>query len=1584
MPQDEYVLKTDKTVKALADVTRSLGKVDTAARNLNKVTAESVSVSKRQIDWLTKLRDQVKRNGDLLITNSKNLRGNTTQLRANTVATEAATKESSQLRVVLGDLISQQAENVNIHRQSVRIVEELAVNTNSLVVLMSKYAKEVNSVVVATRAENVENKKKKQALKDLREEQSRLAREAAIAASQERARIGQTGVTALQTSAPLRLNSQAAINEAIKIEESLRRVAMQSNITEKELTNIVSAAAIGRLQQFPPHLRAVGVELTTLVARYRQLEATQNQWALSGVESIQKVSLSWRAYARFFATHLAYRAFSEAASAMREGITAAADLEFRIAEIRTISQDSTKSVSDWAGELRSLSDAFPQSTLEIAEATYQALSNQVVKAGEATGFMRQSLRLAITTVAQGVDAVNALSSIINSYGEEAGKAEVISGQLFKTIELGRIRLNEISNDIGNVTILAAQLGISFSEVGASLATITNQGVKPATAMTFLRNVMLKLIKPSESMVELFREWGYETVEQGLKAEGLFGIFTKLEKVTRGSATEIAELFTRIRATVGATSLFGNENLPKFADNFQKILFESAASYDEATKRSFDIPARRAEIEIQKLKNVFINDVGRGIIATTVEITDKMGGLSNVVIQTTKWVVLLGAALTANAVTKKAILKYTAITAAIEKMRQATALTAAAELALQTNIAGVVAGIAALAASYLYLRERQKQAAEDSLKESAERYRISREIQVQEKLVRDQRLQYFDDIKKAEQDALTSLATLRKGVFKELEEIEKRWEKATAAVDRSLQALSASVNDRQLQEYNKQLEELAGKQLDLTISADTRTFVKEIEDLRKNVFREPENFFDVKIVNKYRKEIERLREVTNTLYDEGNINDARKYFDETIKLAQELSKALDDPKTRKGFVPDSAVKASKELINELLDEQIGKEKELTRIVKERIAAEEASIVARKAAVDRIFDVYQNIKDFEDKIDAPKVDLDETLKPISDQVAPLQAQLKGIAADLQSLGVEGIAAGNNIANAFNVAAEKLAKTQSLSAIDKSGQAITEITNNVSSAAEALSNETEKLKATIDGLVTGFSDDMQRAAGALSKETAAAIKELQAKVGGEGGAFKFDASLENNLKTVRDGLTARLTVYENNMASILRKLEEAENNLTQLRVPSKNPIENALRPAAIKDALNEIAVYNQSVRELQDEVAKYEQTIKRTDEILNATDVYKKQQKNLDDLTSSSESATAKIAKLRDELVAAGSDAFKIEQVIANNQEALGLLRETNLVGSETVASIAGGTAAVIASVKAGMQELSNLNVQLNNLVALSAVIEDATAFASTGSAATQLSAQKEIEISLTASNDLLARIAQNYALVAASGQVSVEVTTAFESALRKVSETLATAVTPIGAINDRIQSVRDSVNKIAADNGIILATINQINPAVSLQSSLWRTVDTGVSNVVLQVRSVDYAAQNLNRTLSQTVKHVQSINFQNGGNAEIFTDGPPPNPFTQNPRGFASGGPVPGNGVTDSVPAMLTPGEYVIRRDAAKQNKPLLAAINSKNRNNATNNVSTDYGGFNISLNTSGSKFTSQDVQAIGEAIRREVRRGALKL
>lgn len=437
--------------------------------------------------------------------------------------------------------------------------------------------------------------------------------------------------TAVDFRLPSIANNKAFTGELQNAKNELTRIANAARLSKTAINEMITNAALGRLSQYSGAMDRTYSSVRRVIDNLRALTKAKRDWAINAVKNIHLVNVSWRSYLRYFITRIAYRAFINFASAVREGIRAASELAIRISEVRTIAQESTKTVGDWSREFLRLSNSFPESTLEIAEAAYQALSNQVVNAGQATEFLREALRLSNTTMARASEAVNALSSVINSYGLDASQAGELSAQFFKIVELGRIRLGEIANDIGNLTVIGNQMGVSFAEIGAGLTTITRQGVKTDQAMTLLRNVMLKLIKPTKDLQALFEsEFGVSNIEQAVGAFGLAGVFERLEEATRGSATEIAKLFSRIRATVGATSLFGGENRQQFESDLQAILFASTDSYGKAVQLAFDTPARRLQLEVQKIKNYFVEDIGFAVLAAADNINTGIGGATNVI------------------------------------------------------------------------------------------------------------------------------------------------------------------------------------------------------------------------------------------------------------------------------------------------------------------------------------------------------------------------------------------------------------------------------------------------------------------------------------------------------------------------------------------------------------------------------------------------------------------------------------------------------------------------------------------------------------------------------------------------------------------------------------------------------------------------------------------------------------------------------------------------------------------------------------------------------------------------------------------
>jgi hypothetical protein len=216
----------------------------------------------------------------------------------------------------------------------------------------------------------------------------------------------------------------------------------------------------------------------------------------------------------------------------------------------------------------------------------------------------------------------------------------ISATFFKTVELGRLRLSDISQTFGRVAVLANELGVSLNETQAGLTLLTRQGVPAAEAQTFLRNVFLKLLRPTEALQARFEELGVASGREAIEVFGLVGLFNKLEQSTNSNASEMAELFGRIRAIIPALK-FGSEAAGLFASDLDKLA-KSSGSYNKAIETILESPGKRLEIELSKVRNFLAVDFGEKALGAILRFTEAVGGLSNVLI-TFSEVALVGAA-----------------------------------------------------------------------------------------------------------------------------------------------------------------------------------------------------------------------------------------------------------------------------------------------------------------------------------------------------------------------------------------------------------------------------------------------------------------------------------------------------------------------------------------------------------------------------------------------------------------------------------------------------------------------------------------------------------------------------------------------------------------------------------------------------------------------------------------------------------------------------------------------------------------------------------------------------------------------------
>jgi TP901 family phage tail tape measure protein len=337
------------------------------------------------------------------------------------------------------------------------------------------------------------------------------------------------------------------------------------------------------------------------------------------------LTISWKTMVRVLQTQIVLRAINAFIETMREGVESARELGLAIAEIQTIGQDMNMGSGQITSEILALSDAIGKAPKDLAEGLYQTLSNQVVSASEAFEFNAQATRLATIAVSENADAIDALSSVINSYGLEASEAERISGTLFAAVDIGRFRLDEIANSLGKVLPLSAQLGVAWEDVAGSIALMTQKGVKADTALTQLRAIFQQLIRPGDPLKEQFSKWGVDNAEQAIRVFGGFpGLMRKISEETNDSSDEVGELFRRVRAIAGYFGIAA-ENGGQLAEAIEQI--------KEGGKNASDIFKEFTEADAFKLTQAtqqWANIWTRLGTATLPLVNFLVGGMSNVV------------------------------------------------------------------------------------------------------------------------------------------------------------------------------------------------------------------------------------------------------------------------------------------------------------------------------------------------------------------------------------------------------------------------------------------------------------------------------------------------------------------------------------------------------------------------------------------------------------------------------------------------------------------------------------------------------------------------------------------------------------------------------------------------------------------------------------------------------------------------------------------------------------------------------------------------------------------------------------------
>lgn len=270
-----------------------------------------------------------------------------------------------------------------------------------------------------------------------------------------------------------------------------------------------------------------------------------------------------------------------------------------MSNVETLADTTAVSMEELSAQALKASDDAHIAAENIAQGAYAALSSGI----DTANVMRVTTEAAKAAKAgQGelTEVIDGATSSMNAWGIASSKSTSVFDKMLVAQDKGKTTLGELSSQIGQITGLAPQLGISLDEVLAATAALTKNGVRTSSAITGLRAVMSNVIKPTAEAAKAAEALGLDFNAAALKSKGLTGFLQDVMDKTGGSTEELAKLFGSVEG-LSQIMLLGGSAAADYEDALDAMA-NSAGKLDKAFATVTNNSAAKMEASLNKLKN----------------------------------------------------------------------------------------------------------------------------------------------------------------------------------------------------------------------------------------------------------------------------------------------------------------------------------------------------------------------------------------------------------------------------------------------------------------------------------------------------------------------------------------------------------------------------------------------------------------------------------------------------------------------------------------------------------------------------------------------------------------------------------------------------------------------------------------------------------------------------------------------------------------------------------------------------------------------------------------------------------------------
>lgn len=237
-------------------------------------------------------------------------------------------------------------------------------------------------------------------------------------------------------------------------------------------------------------------------------------------------------------------AVTEMMNALRFATQFVVQFDEALFNLQAITASSDATMQSFRATIEGVANTTKFTAVEVADA-----ARVLGQAGFSVREVQQSLQavadFAAATGTQMADAVDVMTSAISVFNRSASEAADVANTFTAAINRSKLTQDKLTLGLQYSSNVAAQAGVGFTDLTASLAGLANAGIRSGSTIgTNLRAFLIELQSPSEALKEALTDVGLTLRDIDLEANGIIGVIENMSEAGFSSAEAFASLERR--------------------------------------------------------------------------------------------------------------------------------------------------------------------------------------------------------------------------------------------------------------------------------------------------------------------------------------------------------------------------------------------------------------------------------------------------------------------------------------------------------------------------------------------------------------------------------------------------------------------------------------------------------------------------------------------------------------------------------------------------------------------------------------------------------------------------------------------------------------------------------------------------------------------------------------------------------------------------------------------------------------------------------------------------------------------------------